>query len=226
MATVKSDQDLVKQITFAEEVSSLAANLNQSAPKSDEETASRQERKSWNTQLVPEIGAKITSENNGPVIPNNPIQELKQEPYKLPDGFSWNEVNILNDDQLRELYIFLNENYVEDDDNMFRFDYSMPFLRWVLGVPGWLQKWHLAIRVTKSGEMVGFISSVPSQIKVYDKQVYMVERNFLCVHKKLRRKRMAPVLIKEVTRRVSLQGVFQAVYTAGAVLPGIVSKCR
>ena len=54
----------------------------------------------------------------------------------------------------------------------------------------------------------------------------MVEINFLCVHKKLRLKRMAPVLIKEITRRVNLQGIFQAVYTAGVVLPGVVAKCR
>lgn len=32
--------------------------------------------------------------------------------------------------QLKELYILLNENYVEDDDNMFRFDYSPEFLKW------------------------------------------------------------------------------------------------
>jgi hypothetical protein len=33
----------------------------------------------------------------------------------------------------------------------------------------------------------------------------MVEINFLCVHKALRSKRLAPVLIKEVTRRVNMQ---------------------
>lgn len=32
--------------------------------------------------------------------------------------------------QLKELYTLLNENYVEDDDNMFRFDYSPAFLLW------------------------------------------------------------------------------------------------
>lgn len=29
-----------------------------------------------------------------------------------------------------DLYQLLNENYVEDDDNMFRFDYSREFLKW------------------------------------------------------------------------------------------------
>jgi glycylpeptide N-tetradecanoyltransferase len=34
----------------------------------------------------------------------------------------------------------LNENYVEDDDNMFRFDYSPDFLRWALQPPGQIVK--------------------------------------------------------------------------------------
>lgn len=54
----------------------------------------------------------------------------------------------------------------------------------------------------------------------------MVEINFLCVHKKLRSKRLAPVLIKEITRRVNCEGIFQAVYTAGVVLPKPVGTCR
>jgi len=54
----------------------------------------------------------------------------------------------------------------------------------------------------------------------------MVEINFLCVHKKLRNKRLAPVLIKEVTRRTNLTGVWQAVYTAGVVLPKPVAQNR
>ena len=55
---------------------------------------------------------------------------------------------------------------------------------------------------------------------------HMVEINFLCVHKKLRSKRVAPVLIREITRRVHLRGLFQAVYTAGVVLPKPVASCR
>lgn len=52
------------------------------------------------------------------------------------------------------------------------------------------------------------------------------EINFLCVHKKLRSKRLAPVLIKEITRQVHLKGVFQAIYTAGVVIPTPVSTCQ
>jgi len=44
---------------------------------------------------------------------------------------------------------------------------------------------------------------------VQGQTVKMVEINFLCVHKKLRSKRLAPVLIKEITRRVNVNGIFQ-----------------
>ena len=54
----------------------------------------------------------------------------------------------------------------------------------------------------------------------------MVEINFLCVHKRMRSKRVAPVLIREITRRVHVNGIFQAVYTAGVVLPKPLAACK
>jgi len=109
---------------------------------------------------------------------------------------------------------------------MFRFDYAMPFLMWALTPPGYLADLHLGVRSSKSGRLMAFISGVPAAMRVHGAKVPMVEINFLCVHKKLRSKRLAPVLIKEITRRVNVTGVFQAVYTAGVVLPSPVGKCR
>ena len=47
-------------------------------------------------------------------------------------------------------------------------------------------------------------------LRVYNKEIDSVEINFLCIHKKLRLKRLAPILIQEITRLVNLTGVFQA----------------
>ncbi|KAI1713424.1 glycylpeptide N-tetradecanoyltransferase 1 [Ditylenchus destructor] len=95
-----------------------------------------------------------------------------------------------------------------------------------LMAPGWFKDWHCGVRTTASSRLVAFISAVPANIRIYDKQLRMVEVNFLCVHKKLRSKRVAPVLIREVTRRVNLKGVFQATFTAGVVIPKPVGACR
>lgn len=109
---------------------------------------------------------------------------------------------------------------------MFRFDYSPEFLFWHLSAPGFLKQWHCG--VYHKGEnnvvkMVGFISAIPVHIFIHGKEVSKVEINFLCVKSNYRSKRLAPVLIKEITRRVNLQGIWQAVYTAGSLLPKPIS---
>lgn len=66
----------------------------------------------------------------------------------------------------------------------------------------------MGVRATKTKKLLAFISGIPVKSMIKDKEVKLAEINYLCVHKKLRAKRLAPVLIKEVTRRVNLNGVF------------------
>lgn len=67
---------------------------------------------------------------NGPIEPDKPIESIRQEPYSLPDGFNWDTLDVNDALVLKELYTLLNENYVEDEDAMFRFDYPPDFLKW------------------------------------------------------------------------------------------------
>jgi glycylpeptide N-tetradecanoyltransferase len=168
------------------------------------------------------------SQDSGPIdeVKSGGATEVRAEPYPLPNQFEWSTVDIDDSEEVKEVYVLLSENYVEDDDSMFRFDYSTEFLRWALKPPGYIQHWHLGVRVKGKGKLVGFITGIPAHIQVYDPTVKMAEINFLCVHKKLRSKRLAPVLIKEITRRVNRENIWQAVYTAGVVLPRPVSECR
>lgn len=52
------------------------------------------------------------------------------------------------------------------------------------------------VRNSKTKALMGCITAIPVEVRVYDQVVSMAEINFLCVHKKLRTKRLAPVLIK------------------------------
>lgn len=92
--------------------------------------------------------------------------------------------------------------------------------------PGWKRSWHAAVRAQKSGVLLAFISAIPARLRLSDREQTFVEINFLCVHKKLRTKRLAPVMIMEITRRVHLEGIFQAAFTAGVFLPTPVACCR
>lgn len=102
---------------------------------------------------------------------------------------------------------------------MFRFDYSIKFLQWALTPPGYKKDWLFGVRGGKKNKLFGFISGIPVHVNVNGKKVLMAEINFLCVHRTLRTKKLAPVLIKEVTRRVNRYNIWQAIYTAGIVIP-------
>ena len=123
----------------------------------------------WSTQPVPKIDEEIST--NEAIEEDIPKERLRQEPYTLPSGFNWDTLNLDDPIVLKELYVLLNENYVEDDDNMFRFDYSPEFLRWALMPPGYLKVWHTGVRITKSSKLVGFISAVPAKIRIIGKSV-------------------------------------------------------
>lgn len=77
-------------------------NINDIALESDEEAASKKEWRFWRTQPVTPFGIKVTRGNNGPIEENKHIEQLKQEPYKLPDGFSWDEINVLRDEEVKQ----------------------------------------------------------------------------------------------------------------------------
>lgn len=181
--------------------------------------------KFWSTQPVPQLGEDAPT-TDGYIEPPKPPSELPQEPAQLPKDFEWSTVDVTDEAQLRELYELLCGHYVEDDDASFRFQYSAEFLRWALMPPGYHKEWHVAVRVASTKRLVAFIAAVPITLRVRDNIINASEVNYLCVHKKLRSKRLTPVLIKEVTRQCNLKGVFQALYTAGTLLPTPISVCK
>ncbi|XP_026171293.1 glycylpeptide N-tetradecanoyltransferase 2-like [Mastacembelus armatus] len=196
-------------------------SLGQSLPKTLQE-AKQHTYRFWDTQPVVKFGDSITT--HGPVVEREAA--VCKKPYPLPEGFSWDTLDLSSPTVLIELCTLLNQNYMEEDDNTIRFNFSPEYLQWALQPPNWLPQWHCGVRVDTNKKLVGFIAAVPADVRVYEMQKQMVQVKFLCVHKKLRLKRMTPVLIRELTRRVNQQDFYQAVYTAGIVLPTPLSSCR
>uniref|UniRef100_A0A914GUG8 Glycylpeptide N-tetradecanoyltransferase n=1 Tax=Globodera rostochiensis TaxID=31243 RepID=A0A914GUG8_GLORO len=209
---------------FARKIQIIQAASTSSSAAKDPIEAKHHKYQFWETQPVPQFNTKITENNY--IDPPLDVSKVRKESYSLPEPFVWSDIDLNTNEQLDELYTLLTENYVEDDENMFRFDYGKNFLKWALMPHGWRHQWHCGVRAGTSAKLLAFIAAVPATIRIYDQTIRVVEINFLCVHKKLRSKRLAPVLIKEVTRRVNLLGVFQATFTAGIIIPKPVCTCR
>ncbi len=64
-------------------------------------------------------------EGNGPIDDTVTVDKVRQEPYNMPAGFSWCSLDVNDPAEAQELYNLLNENYVEDDDCMFRYVFML-----------------------------------------------------------------------------------------------------
>lgn len=190
--------------------------------------AKKREHKFWDAQPVPKCNDVISASVNECIDANVLAPEIRQTPYPLIDdhALEWHDCDVTNDQDMKDIYALLSSHYVEDDDNMFRFDYSMGLLKWAMCPPGWKPVWHVGIRRVSDNKLVGFVTAIPARIRIYEKELSLVEINFLCVHKGYRGKGLAPTLIQEITRRANLAGIFQATYTAGAVLSKPLASCQ
>ena len=182
------------------------------------------EYKFWKTQPVTKFDEEVKEE--GPIQEEKTPADIPDEPLPLLPDFEWCAIDVDDEKQLEDVFVLLNENYVEDRDASFRFNYTREFFNWALKSPGWTPDWHIGVRVKASKKLIAFISAIPVRLRVRAKVIDSVEINFLCVHKQLRSKRLTPVLIKEITRRVNKRNIWHALYTAGVVLPAPVSTCR
>lgn len=85
--------------------------------------------KFWQTQPVPKFGEDEKSFEEGPIKVQT-VDQVSKERAPLVPGFEWVEVDLTDDEEIKEVYELLNGHYVEDDAAMFRFNYSSSFLRW------------------------------------------------------------------------------------------------
>lgn len=171
------------------------------------------DHKFWNTQPVIQTGEVV--KENGVIDSKNDVNAVQKDPIPLPPEFVWSVVDTRDKDQQNELYTFLANHYVAHKNSVFAFAYSAEFLDWALHPPGWKPQWHLGIRLASDNSLIGFISATPISILVDKKVNDIVAVDFLSVHKEYRQHSFAPLLISEVTRRVNLEGIFTAIFTAG-----------
>ena len=72
--------------------------------------------------------------------------DVQDDPYELPEGMEWWCPDVNKEADMNLVYELLRDHYVEDDDAMFRFNYSKEFLGWALLPPQYYPEWHIAIR--------------------------------------------------------------------------------
>ena len=178
------------------------------------EQAAEQMHKFWEKQPV--ISENDENVIEGYIDQTIPVTSPPDQPAPLPKGFSWTNIDITNEIELKELHDFLYMHYIEDDDHKFRFHLSSPLLRWSLMIPGFFPNWIFGVR-SPNKKLVGFISGIPLDIRLHDTIEKWCAVDFLCVHSSLRSKNLASILIFELARRVRIEHIYRAVFSGSNV---------
>lgn len=84
--------------------------------------------KFWQTQPVPKFGEASEIEE-GPFKIIDPAN-VPKEPSPMVGGYEWVTMDLTREEELKEVHELLYGHYVEDDGAMFRFNYSIAFLKW------------------------------------------------------------------------------------------------
>jgi glycylpeptide N-tetradecanoyltransferase len=164
--------------------------------------------KFWDTQPILKPNDKFT--RDGPIDKNLSPDQTQKE---LPADFEWVSLSLENVDKIAD---FLDKYYVEDPNHEFRLHYSPELLKWIYDKSNYKI---VGVNVKKNNVLVGLICGKITKIQANKNILDMVEINFLCIHPKLRGKRLAPILIKEITRQFVSEGFHYAHYTNGNSLP-------
>eukprot|EP00658_Telonema_sp_P-2_P006656 TRINITY_DN12518_c0_g1_i3.p1 TRINITY_DN12518_c0_g1~~TRINITY_DN12518_c0_g1_i3.p1 ORF type:complete len:571 (-),score=141.02 TRINITY_DN12518_c0_g1_i3:1695-3407(-) len=162
----------------------------------------------------------------------DPDQPVPPYPLPLPDALEWSTMDLGAEEQLDEVFILLRDHYVENTGGEFRIYYSKEFLKWDMGPVHTVPEWCLGVRQKADNKLVGFLSGIPVELKVYDEGPgTCAEINFFCIHFDWRKCShagisLARLMITEMTRRVYNHGTRIALYTGGQELPNVITRCR
>lgn len=137
---------------------------------------------------------------------------------KLPNGFKWKILNILDELDINNIIIFLKK-YYEEYENIYR-EYNKEFIRWYIG-DGFI----LGMESDIYG-LCGIIGVIYRNTTIFDKTKKMAEINFLCVHKKLRKKNMASIMIDEVSRIICKSNIYQGIYITEYIVPTPITQIK
>ncbi len=73
--------------------------FNRKKKMNDEELMNK-ERRFWGTQPVPQFKDEVKEEDLGPIDENTDLEKEQKEPFNLPKGYKWYDVDIHSESDL------------------------------------------------------------------------------------------------------------------------------
>lgn len=175
--------------------------------------------KFWDTQLVPPFNEEMPIKL-GPIKTDFKEEDLKKEPYELPENMEWVDIDITKEEELDKVYEFLHVNYLESME--YKEQYNKEFLRWQFSPIRKNKYKNILISIQINKAIIGFFSGLPMKLSVYDKEITVYNISFLCIDKEYRKNKkhnLAEIMFKEMFRRTYMENVYQNIFVSKRLIP-------
>lgn len=151
------------------------------------------------------------------IIDNN---LTKTENVLLP-SLEWFTFDTNSDDDMSKYSDFLSKNYLEDKSGKFCPYYTAKFLKWSLynGIV-------IGIRKRDNKKIIGTISGTIKTYRINEKESKLLDINFLCLLKGVRKVGLAEKLITELKNIFLEKNIYTGFFTTERYVPTPFSKVR
>ena len=171
----------------------------------------------WDMQPVPSLTQVVGSD--GLLREIDIEKETKRYSSTLSNEFKFDTLDKNDPKQIKLLYDFLNDNYVNIMESKFKLHYSLEYLNWLINSPQVINELLILVKVKKNDKIVGCIFGFLEKVQVNKNVIDVINSKLMCVYSKLRHKKMACMLMKELIRRSIILGHKVGHYVSGRYQP-------
>eukprot|EP00826_Nyctotherus_ovalis_P032064 TRINITY_DN2589_c0_g1_i10.p1 TRINITY_DN2589_c0_g1~~TRINITY_DN2589_c0_g1_i10.p1 ORF type:complete len:182 (-),score=29.32 TRINITY_DN2589_c0_g1_i10:839-1384(-) len=135
-------------------------------------------------------------------------KDILPHPHPLPEDLEWCEMDVKDEKVLNEVYELLRGNYIEDHNGGFRMRFTFECLKWTFTRPNYRKDWQLGIRKKDTKELIGFSNAVPASVSIEGTVFNLAEPSFGSIKAEHRNRRLLPLILLELVRRLRLEGIW------------------
>lgn len=186
-------------------------------PPKNKEQAQLWDYKFWQTQPVTQLDSIATL----PKIINNDLEHLKTDNETIMyKPYEWKEFDLNNELELSNVVNFLNKNYNDHNDEKNKKKFSQIFtndyIKWVLDVKN---KKGGVLGIVANSKIGGIICFTIKNMQCFDLTTEVCDVMYMCIHKSLREKGLAELMMKELTRRTVQKGIKIGMFSTYSYVP-------
>lgn len=132
----------------------------------------------------------------------------------LPNGYTWNKVDICDDKSMDNICSFLSTHYKRGTNSEYTIEYTNDMIRWQMCNNGFF----MTVCDNKQN-IVGLIGYTFRTIQIYTDRMTITEPLYMCCLPNYRNKGIARVLMDETIRQSKMVGINKGLFCNNQIVP-------